>query len=134
MGLIRSGYTDLSPEDDAALTDYMWPIIREMIKTAIENNQNLIVEGCYIPFDWSKDFSDDYLSQIKLYCLVMTEEYIRKNFSNIQQFANVIESRISDDITIDSVIEDNARFLEMHNNKNTQLITIDTEYDIDLNL
>ncbi len=133
MGLIRSGYTDLSPEDDAALTDYMWPIIREMIKTAIENNQNLIVEGCYIPFDWSKDFSDDYLSQIKLYCLVMTEEYIRKNFSNIQQFANVIESRISDDITIDSVIEDNARFLEM-NNKNTQLITIDTEYDIDINL
>ncbi len=134
MGLIRSGYTDLSPEDDAALTDYMWPIIREMIKTAIENNQNLIVEGCYIPVDWSKDFSDGYLTQIRLYCIVMTEKYIRKNFSNIQQFANVIESRISDDITIDSVIEDNARFLEMHNNKNTQLITIDTEYDIDINL
>ncbi len=133
MGLIRSGYTDLSPEDDAALTDYMWPIIREMIKTAIENNQNLIVEGCYIPVDWSKDFSDDYLTQIRLYCIVMTEKYIRKNFSNIQQFANVIESRISDDITIDSVIEDNARFLEMNNNKNTQLITIDTEYDIDIN-
>ncbi len=132
MGLIRSGYTDLSPEDDAALTDYMWPIIREMIKTAIENEQNLIVEGCYIPFDWAKDFSEAYLTQIRMYCIVMTEKYIRKNFSIIQQFANVIESRISDDVTIDSVIEDNARFLEMQNNKNTQLITIDIEYDIDI--
>ncbi len=112
----------------------MWTIIREMIKTTIENNQNLVVEGCYIPFDWSKDFSDDYLTQIKLYCIVMTKEYIKKNFSKIQNLANVIESRIADDITIDSVIEDNARFLEMHNNKNTQLITIDTEYDIDINL
>ncbi len=134
MGLIRSGYTNLSAEDDDELTQYMWPIIREMIKTAIENNQNLIVEGCYIPFDWTRDFSDDYLSHIKLCCIVMTKEYIKKNFSEIQNFANVIESRISDDITIDSVIEDNARYLKMKNNKHTQLITIDTDYDIDINL
>ena len=52
MGLIRSGKIDLTPEDDEALTYYLWPIVREMIKTAIENRQNLIVEGCYIPFDW----------------------------------------------------------------------------------
>jgi len=50
MGLIRSGNTALTPEDDDALTDYLWPIVREMIKTAIENRQNLIVEGCYVPF------------------------------------------------------------------------------------
>ena len=56
MGLIRSGYTELTPEDDDELVDYLWPIIREMIKTAIENKQNLIIEGCYIPFDWEKDF------------------------------------------------------------------------------
>ncbi len=65
---------------------------------------------------------------------MMTEKYIKKNFSNIQQFANVIESRISDDITIDSVLEDNARYLGMKNNKNVQLITIDTDYDIDITL
>ena len=46
MGLIRSGNTVLTPEDDDALTDYLWPIVREIIKTAIENKQNLIVEGC----------------------------------------------------------------------------------------
>ena len=56
MGLIRSGNTELTPMDDAELTEYLWPIVREMIKTAIENKQNLIIEGCYIPFDWQKDF------------------------------------------------------------------------------
>lgn len=50
MGLIRSGNTDLSPvSSDDELTEYLWPVVREMIKTAIENKQNLIVEGCYIP-------------------------------------------------------------------------------------
>ena len=46
MGLIRSGYTKLTPEEDDALTAYLWPVIREMIKTVIENGQNLVIEGC----------------------------------------------------------------------------------------
>ena len=61
MGLIRSGNTDLTPEDDDELTEYLWPIIREIIKTATENEQNLIVEGCYIPFDWRNSFGEQYL-------------------------------------------------------------------------
>lgn len=70
MGLIRSGYTNLTVEDDSELTHYLWPIVREMIKTAIENKQNLIVEGIYIPFDWAKDFDKEYLKHIKYICLV----------------------------------------------------------------
>ena len=58
MGLIRSGNTALTPADDAALTAYLWPIVREMMKTAVENRQNLIVEGCYVPPDWRKDFDE----------------------------------------------------------------------------
>ena len=45
MGLLRSGNTDLTPEDDDELTDYLWPIVREMVKTAVESGQNLIVEA-----------------------------------------------------------------------------------------
>lgn len=51
MGMIRSSYTKLTPKDDDQLTDYLWPIVREIIKIVIENGQNLIIEGCYIPFD-----------------------------------------------------------------------------------
>ena len=72
MGLIRSGYTSLTPvSSDRELTDYLWPVVREIIKTAIENRQNLIVEGCYIPFDWEKDFPAEYREQIRYRCLVM---------------------------------------------------------------
>lgn len=96
MGLIRSGITDLTPEDDDKLRDYLWPIVREMIKTVIENHQNLIVEGCYIPFDWAEDFEEDYLSEIKYICLVMSEQYIRNHFDDIITYANIIENRLDD--------------------------------------
>ena len=56
MGMIRSGNTQLTPVSaDTELTMFLWPIVREIIKTVIENRQNLIIEGCYIPFDWKKD-------------------------------------------------------------------------------
>ena len=40
------------------------PIVRAMIKTAIENQQHWIVEGAYIPFDWAKDFTPAEQRQI----------------------------------------------------------------------
>lgn len=91
MGLIRSSQTDLTVTDDEELTIYLWKIVREMIKTAIENKQNLIIEGCYIPFDWQQDFTADYLSEIKYICLVMSKKYITEHFDDIKCYANVIE-------------------------------------------
>lgn len=114
MGLIRSGYTKLTPEDDNELEAYMWPIIREMIKTAIENKQNLVIEGGYIPFDWKKDFTEEYLDNIKFYCLVMSKNYIKNHFDNIKKYASAVENRIDDDwCTMESVLQDNAQFLEL---------------------
>ena len=134
MGLIRSGNTDLTPlSDDNALTEYLWPVVREIIKTAIENNQNLIVEGCYIPFDWEKDFSKEYLSSIKYYCLVMSEEYIKNHFDDIKKFANVIENRLDDsDFTIESAINENSEFLKLAKQHKANFILIDDEYKINI--
>lgn len=85
-----------------------------MIKTAIENKQNLVVEGFYIPFDWEKDFEKEYLTHIKYCCLVMSEKYIKNHFNNIKSYANVIEDRIDDsDCMVESVIEDNQKMLKM---------------------
>ena len=133
MGLIRSGNTDLTPmSDDKELTEYLWPIVREMIKTAIENKQNLIVEGCYIPFDWQKDFDAEYLENIRYYCLVMSEEYIKNHFADIKTYANVIEARIDDDCTIESVLADNVQILALAQKHNVNYILIEDKYDIDI--
>lgn len=134
MGLIRSGNTTLTPmSDDDELTKYLWPIVREMIKTAIENGQNLIVEGCYIPFDWEKDFSMEYLDSIKYYCLVMSENYIRNHFDDIKKYANVIENRLDDDYcTLKSVLEDNAQFLALAQKYNANYVLIDDAYTLNV--
>ena len=133
MGLIRSGNTELTPMNDTdELTNYLWPIVREMIKTAIENQQNLIVEGCYIPFDWKKDFETDYLEQIQYYCLVMSEEYIRNYFADIQGYANVIEKRLDDDCTLEGLLADNKQMLELAKQYGVNYILIDDKYETTL--
>ena len=135
MGLIRSGYTTLTPEDDIELEAFMWPILREMIKTAIENEQDLIIEGSYIPFDWEKDFNDEYLKEIRYYCLIMSTKYIENHFSEIKKNACVIEQRKDDSwCTMKSVLNDNAHYLKMCQKYNLNYILIDESYQVDIKL
>ena len=133
MGLIRSKNTELTPMDsDEELTEYLWPIVREMIKTAIENEQNLIVEGCYIPFDYEKDFTKEYLENINFYCLVMSENYIKNHFDDIKKYENVIENRLCDDCAIETLIKDNLIVLELAKVHNVNFILIDDKYEINI--
>lgn len=132
MGLIRSKYTDLSVEDDDNLEKYLWPIVREIIKTNIENSQNIIIEGAYIPFNFKDDFSEEYLKNIKYVCLIMTEKYIKNNIENILKYEDVIESRLNkENINIDEFIAENKYNLDMCKKYNNEYILIDDEYNID---
>ena len=134
MGLIRSGNTNLTPMDDDKLVNYLWPIVLEIIKTAIENKQNLIVEGCYIPYDWQKDFDQEYLDNIRYYCLVMSESYIRNNYSDILKYSSIIEKRVYDSITLEEVLKDNLEVLRQVQLYNLNYILIDSKYDVDIKL
>lgn len=136
MGLIRSGNTKLTPMSDGSeLTEYLWPIVSEMIKTAIENKQNLTIEGCYIPFDWKKYFAKEYLNNIKYYCLIMSENYIKNNFCDIKRYASIIEKRLDDRYyTLESVLDDNAQFLELARKNSVNYVLIDDVYKIDIDL
>lgn len=135
MGLIRSGNTDLTVYDDEKLTVYLWDIVKEIIKTAVENEQNLIIEGCYIPFDWKKDFDSRYLCKIQYCCLIMTKEYIENRFDEIRKFSSIIENRGDDsDLSKEDIISDNIRNLEMCRKYNLQYILIDENYQVDIEL
>ncbi len=136
MGLIRSNNTELTPlSDDSKLTEYLWPIVREMVKTAIENQQNLIVEGCYIPFDWEKDFEIEYVENIKYYCLVMSQNYIKNHYKDITKYASVIENRLNDeDYTIECALKENALILALVTKHNANYILIDDEYNVNIDL
>lgn len=131
MGLIRSGYSTLKPDSsDESMTQYIWPVTKEIIKTAIENKQNLIVEGCYIPFEWQKDFDSRYLSDIKYICLCFSERYIDEHYSDILKYEDCIEDRIDDGYcTLDLLKKENNRFRNGCVENNLSYVLIDDDYE-----
>lgn len=132
MGLIRSGKTSLTVYDDEGLTDELWPIVREMVKTAIENRQNLVVEGCYIPFTWREDFGGEYLREIRCRWLVMTPEYIQTHFDDIRRYANAIETRLEDSrLRPEQLVRENVRNLELCEKYGCDYLLVDEAYRVD---
>ncbi|MBR5931457.1 MAG: adenylate kinase [Lachnospiraceae bacterium] len=130
MGLIRSGQTELTPEDDEELTYYLWPIVCEIIKTAIENEQNLIIEGCYIPFNWRRSFEEKYLQSIHFICLAMTDSYIDMHYYEIKTHANDIESRQDEfDYSREELKEMNREYIEGCRENWEQVTLIDTDFE-----
>ena len=130
MGLIRSGQTALTPEDDEALTAYLWPIVREIIKTAIENRQDLTVEGCYVPFGWRKDFDERYVSEIRFLCLAMTDAYIDAHFDAILSHASDVEARLDDSYcTPDRLKAENRAVREGFARAGEPVVPIDTDWE-----
>jgi gluconate kinase len=130
MGLIRSGLTTLTPEDDDDLTDYLWPIVREMIKTAIENKQNPIVEGCYVPFDWRNSFDEQYLQSIRFICLAMSDEYINSHYEDIKSHGSDIERRLDDYCcTVEQLKQDHRRIINGYKSHGEKITLITDSYE-----
>lgn len=133
MGLIRSGQCKLSADsNDMELTNYLWPIVREMIKTCIENSQHMIIEGCYIPFGWEKDFPDEYIKQIKYICLIFSQRYIKHHFQDILKHENIIEKRQTTDTTLEEISNTNRYNLEQCVSRKYNYVLIDKNYRIDI--
>ena len=134
MGLIRSKNTNLTPNDDEALTPYLWQIVREIIKTAIENGQNLIIEGCYVPFYWRSDFSEKYLHQIRFIALAMSDKFINENFDKIKKHSHDIENRLDDTTcTKENLKADNQNFINGFGKNGEKIVLIDDDYEKTIN-
>lgn len=131
MGLIRSGYTSLTPEDpDGALTEYLWPVTREIAKTAIENKQNLIIEGCYIPFTWQSDFTEEYLREIRFLCLCFSDGYIDAQYADILRYEGCIEDRQDDGYcTLELLKKENRRFREGCAAEKLPYVLVEDDYE-----
>ena len=115
-------------------------------KEYIDENGCLTQELNGLQMHASKDLNDcvnstiadveiEYLENIKYYCLVMSEEYIKNHFDDIKRYANVIENRLDDkDFTIKSAIDDNTNVLEFAKKHKVNYILINDEYKIDIDL
>ena len=93
----------------------------------------MIVEGCYIPFDWRKDFDAEYQKSIKFLCLAMTGSYIDSNFDKIKAHASVIEARVDDsDLNAKDLKTDNQKNIEGFQKSGEKVILINVDYESDL--
>jgi putative acetyltransferase len=100
MGLIRgSQYCDFKVTDsDYDITVKLWPIVKGIVMTAIENNQHLIVEGCYIPTNCPESFETKYSKEIISFFIGFSEHYLSNNFeSGIIDHLRTIENKVLDD-------------------------------------
>ena len=108
MGIIRgNSYCDFTAEDkDEELTRKLWPIVKGIIKTNIENDQHIIIEGCYIPTDDVMDFEPEYLNHILPLYIGFSEEYIRKHFQDgiVEHRSEIEHKDISDYMNLENFV------------------------------
>lgn len=100
MGLIRgSRYCDFKATDgDDEIAEKLWPIVKGIIMTNIENDQHLILEGCYLPPEHLADFESPYAEQIISLNLIFSKNYIESHFeTGIIKHLDQIEKRSRDD-------------------------------------
>ena len=101
----------------------------EYIKTCVENEQSLIVEGCYIPENYRDAFDESYLKDIKSVYMVMSEDYIRNHTDDLINKASVIECRIKDEVDVERLIMCSKEFKELGKAHNIPVLEIDKTYD-----
>jgi len=132
MGLIRSAQTKLTPiSDEGELTAYLWEILHEIIKTNLENQQNLIIEGCYIPFDFANSFTEEQLKEIHYLCLIFSQNYMQKYGKDIFAYENAIENRgYPSDFSLEDMLAKNISNLEMCQKHDLNYLLIDEKYDV----
>jgi len=96
MGLYRAdigcGFT---PTDSSELiSDKLWPILKGIIMTCIENNQNLIIEGCYLLPEKINELKNEYLAGVISFYLGFSTSYVEKYYeSKVLNHRSVIEQR-----------------------------------------
>ncbi len=130
MGLIRSSLINMTVYDDEKLTEVLWPVTKEIMKTAIENHQSLIIEGCYVPVNWKDDFDEELLKQIQFVCLIMSESYINTHENDLLKYGDVIENRLEKSINKEGFIHENKYWLNMCKTHQLPYVFVDEKYDM----
>ena len=132
MGLIK-GYGNCgfrASDSDDVISMKMWNLIKGIIDTCKENDQNIILEGCYLPPDKVKQLVCDDIVAIYI---GFSKEYIKGNFDKIVDFENIIEKRkypegrtqidfvLANDILKEKCIKDNLPYFEIKSDYNNEI-------------
>lgn len=133
MGIFRSnpdcGFTPL--DSDEHIAGYLWPIIREMAYTYIENGQDMVIEGCYILPEHVHDIGEKYRDDIKFVFVGFSEKYIQQRFeTDIIKYKGIAEKReAEDERSIDVFVKGHMDLAQRAKRNNVPYYTIEEDYN-----
>ncbi|GIN99141.1 hypothetical protein J6TS1_50110 [Siminovitchia terrae] len=133
MGLYRGdkhcGFTPL--DNTEVIGDNLWPILKGIIMTNIENEQHIIIEGCYILPHYLKDFDINYSEKIISVFLGFSTNYIQENFEGrIVKYRNAVELRgWPEERTIKELIKEHKEFKAQCLQAGVRYFEIENDYD-----
>lgn len=133
MGLYRGvkncGFTPLDSTE--VIGDKLWPILKGIIMTNIENEQHLIIEGCYILPHYLKDLDIHYSEKIIPVFLGFSADYMKENFeTSIVKHRNAIETRnFPEERTIKELIKEHKEFKAQCLQAGVTYFEIENDYD-----
>lgn len=129
QGMPNCGFTPM--DDQFVLGEKMWPVIKGLIMTNIENEHRIILEGVQLLPHLLSDFPVEYLDHIHPIFLLHSEQYIRENFDHkIIKYRSAIESRSDiEDITQDSMIGQTRRLKVQCINNKVDFFEIKDDFD-----
>lgn len=136
MGLIKGNANcEFNPlDDDEFIAQKMWPVLKGIITTVIENNQNIIIEGCYLFPYLINQLDDSYLNKIISFYIIFSKEYIEENFeSKIIKYNNIIEKRLTETRNIREFIHNHKNIYDICKEYKTNHFVIKNNYEKEIN-
>lgn len=136
MGIIRSGadcgFT--AESRDELISKKLWPIVRGIIMTAVENRQNLIIEGCYLPPDKIAALPAEYREQIISFYLALGYTYAQEHYAAVISHRSDIEARLyPEERTAKEIAEENDRTISMCRITGAKCFVIEKDYEGEMN-
>ncbi|MDO5523036.1 MAG: 2-phosphoglycerate kinase [Bacteroidia bacterium] len=133
MGLFRGdpncGFTPT--DDDEKITKHLAPILEGIIRTALENNQNLTIEGCYFDPASIKRLQNEYPDELIALSIVMTDKYCANQFQhNIKKYRCVIENRqYTEERSLEQFIAENRKVADFSHTNGFHVFEVDKDYN-----
>ena len=133
MGLFRSDINcGFTPTDsDEHIESLLWPILKGIIETTIENGQNLIIEGAYIFPQRLNEVYNEYNKMIIPVFMGLSKNYIENNYdTGIIKHKSVIEQKdYSEDWNPGWFIDGNLKMKKRCLDNNVQYFEIEKDYN-----
>jgi putative acetyltransferase len=132
MGLCRADMgIGIKPDDSTEfIGEKLWPILKGIIMTNIENQQNLIIEGSYLLPNKINELDIKYLDHIVSFYLGFSPSYIEKYFeAKILEFRDIIETRgYENNNTIEDYLLENKRQKDVCETFKAKYFALENDY------